>query len=126
MRFADLRISDDTIIGTRIEVAELFGKRIVVEKYKIKQSKFKRVNGGGKCMLMQVVFAKFNAVPDADGDYFVKDESGKPVGERHFTSTGSDVLIDQAQQAEAMMKNEGKPFYLDTTIQKIGKSYQFT
>lgn len=126
MRFADLQISDDTIIGQRIEIAELFGKRIVVEKLKVKQSKFKRDNGGGKCMLMQVVLAKFNPVPDADGDYFVKNEDGTPKGERRFTSTGSDVLIDQASQAQAMMTKENKPFYLDTTIQKIGKSYQFT
>lgn len=125
MRFSDLGIADETLIGNKIEFSALFGKRILIEKIKFRVSKYSR-GDNNTCMLMQVCFAQFNAIPDAQGDYFAKDESGSPIGERRFTSTGSAVLIDQAKKAEDFFRNNGKPFLLDTTIQKIGKSYQFT
>ena len=121
-----MSIADDTLIGNKIEFSQLFGKRILVEKVKFRISKYQRNNEAGSCMLMQVCFATFNAAPDKQGDYFVKNEDGTPQGERRFTSTGSAVLIDQAKQAIAEMERQGKPCVLDTTIHKIGKSYQFT
>ena len=126
MRFSELGINDNTLIGDRIELSALFGKRILIEKIKFIDSKFRKINEEGSCMLMQICFAQFNAVPDSAGDYFVKDENGSPVGERRFTSTGSTVLIDQAKQALKILDKQGKPFLLDVTIKKIGKSYQFT
>jgi hypothetical protein len=126
MRFSDLSISDETLIGNKIELSNLFGKRIVVEKIKFRVSKYRRNDEDGSCMLMQICIATFNNTPDKQGDYFVKNEDGSPKGERRFTSTGSAVLIDQAKKALAELNKQDKPFILDTTIQKIGKSYQFT
>lgn len=127
MRFADLGIADDQLIGNKIEFSQLFGKRIIIEKIKFRASKYQR-NGdsGDTCMLMQVCLVTFNPTPDSQGDYFVKNEDGTPRGERRFATTGSAVLIDQAKQVERALQQQNKPFLLDTTIQKIGKSFQFT
>lgn len=39
-RFGDLGIESGAIIGKGIEIEELFGKRILIEKTKISKSKF--------------------------------------------------------------------------------------
>lgn len=125
MRFSDLNISEEQIIGRKLELTSLFGRRILVERLKIRQSKYK--DSCGRCLMMQVCLCDFNTDPDDNGDYFVKDRYGEPEGERRFVSTGSDVLIRQAEKIMEMMEEHSiKKLRLDTTIQKVGKSYQFT
>lgn len=46
-RFGDLGIESGAIIGKGIEIEELFGKRILIEKTKISKSKFTGKNNSG-------------------------------------------------------------------------------
>lgn len=125
MRFSDLNISEEQILGRKLELTSLFGRRILVERLKIRQSKYK--DSCGRCLMMQVCLCEFNAEPDDNGDYFVKDRYGEPEGERRFVSTGSSVMIGQAEKVLKLNQEAGnKKLRLDTTIQKVGKSYQFT
>ena len=125
MRFSDLDISEEQILGRKMNIEALFGHRVIVERIKIRQSKYK--DPSERCLLMQVCLCDFNADPDDNGDYFVKDRYGEPEGERRFVSTGSSVMIGQAEKVLKLNQEAGnKKLRLDTTIQKVGKSYQFT
>lgn len=122
-RFSDLGITSDAIIGKGIDMDELFGRRIIIEKTLIKPSNFPGKNTSGLRMQMQVVLANFNDEPDSSGDYFDKNADGTPKGERRSCFTGSDNLIGAIQEAES----KGISIYpLDTTIVKVGKCFQFT
>lgn len=99
-RFGDLGIESGAIIGKGIEIEELFGKRILIEKTKISKSKFTGKNNSGLRLQMQVVLATFNETPDAHGDFYVKKSDGTPDGERRCCFTGSDILIEGVQAAE--------------------------
>lgn len=132
-RFGDLGIESGAIIGKGIEIEELFGKRILIEKTKISKSKFTGKNNSGMRLQMQVVLATFNDCADANGDFFVK----KPDGERRCCFTGSDILIEDIQEAEAKVsamntERAGKHeppielYPIDTTIVKVGKCFNFT
>lgn len=136
-RFSDLGVEADFVIGKGIEIEELFGQRILIEKTLIEPTKFPGKNSSGLRMQMQVVLATFNDDPDNDGDYFTKDASGKAIGERRSCFTGSDILISSIQKAEKGMmdanitlRQQGKPliniYPIDTTIEKIGKCFKFT
>lgn len=136
-RFGDLGIDSGAIIGKGIEIEELFGRRILVEKTRITNSKFTGKNSSGLRLQMQVVLATFNDVPDANGDYYVKQHDGSADGERRCCFTGSDILITGIQEAEAKIAamnveriENGMPtidlYPMDTTIVKIGKCFQFT
>lgn len=123
MRFSELGITSDVIIGKGIDMDELFGKRILIEKTLIKPSNFPGKNTSGLRMQMQVVLADFDDDPDSNGDYYKKNPDGTPRGERRSCFTGSDNLIAAIQEAEA----KGIDIYpLDTTIVKVGKCFQFT
>ena len=125
MRFSDLNISEEQIIGRKLEITAIFGRRVLIERLKIRDSKYH--DSCGRCLMMQVCLCEFNAEPDENGDYFKKDQYGEPEGERRFVSTGSDVLIRQAEKVKEMIEEQGiNKLRLDTTIQKVGKSYQFT
>lgn len=136
-RFGDLGIESGAIIGKGIEIEELFGKRILIEKTKISKSKFTGKNNSGLRLQMQVVLALFNETPDKDGDFYVKKPDGTPDGERRCCFTGSDILIEGVQAAEEKISsinaeraaNGEKPLELypiDTTIVKVGKCFNFT
>lgn len=136
-RFGDLGIESGAIIGKGIEIEELFGKRILIEKTKISKSKFTGKNNSGLRLQMQVVLASFNETPDKDGDFYVKKPDGTPDGERRCCFTGSDILIEGVQAAEEKISsinaeraaNGEKPLELypiDTTIVKVGKCFNFT
>ncbi|MCM1165205.1 MAG: hypothetical protein NC110_00325 [Ruminococcus sp.] len=136
-RFGDLGIESGAIIGKGIEIEELFGKRILIEKTKISKSKFTGKNNSGLRLQMQVVLASFNETPDEDGDFYVKKPDGTPDGERRCCFTGSDILIEGVQAAEEKISsinaeraaNGEKPLELypiDTTIVKVGKCFNFT
>lgn len=86
---------------------------------------------------MQVVLATFNDCADANGDFFVKKPDGTPDGERRCCFTGSDILIEDIQEAEAKVsamntERAGKHeppielYPIDTTIVKVGKCFNFT
>lgn len=123
MRFSELGITSDVIIGKGIDMDELFGKRILIEKTLIKPSNFPGKNTSGLRMQMQVVLASFDDEPDANGDFYKKNADGTPCGERRSCFTGSDNLIAAIQEAES----KGISIYpLDTTIVKVGKCFQFT
>lgn len=136
-RFCDLGVQPDVIIGKGIEIEELFGKRILIEKTIIQPTKYLGKNASGLRMQMQVVLATFNPTPDTSGDYYQKDENGVAIGERRSCFTGSDILISAIQKAESKMPEINKArqehgetllsiYPIDTTIVKIGKCFQFT
>ena len=136
-KFCDLGIEADVIVGKGIEIQDLFGKRILIEKTIIQPTKYPGKNTSGLRLQMQVVLATFNGQADKDGDYFTKNPDGTPMGERRSCFTGSDILIAAIQKAEAnlpqinqMRANKGEPplslYPMDTTIVKIGKCFQFT
>lgn len=136
-RFGDLGIESGAIIGKGIEIEELFGKRILIEKTKISKSKFTGKNNSGLRLQMQVVLASFNDCADSHGDFFVKKPDGTPDGERRCCFTGSDILIEGIQEAEAKISTinaeraeKGEPpielYPIDTTIVKVGKCFNFT
>ncbi len=136
-KFGDLGIESGAIIGKGIEIEELFGKRILIEKTKISKSKFTGKNNSGMRLQMQVVLATFNEKADENGDFYVKKPDGTPDGERRCCFTGSDILIEGIQEAEAKIptinaeraKNGQAPvelYPIDTTIVKVGKCFNFT
>lgn len=136
-KFSAMGVESETIIGKSIDIDELFGKRILVSKTIIQPTKFPGKNSSGLRMQMQIILAEFNAEPDENEDYFVKDENGLPVGERRSCFTGSDNLIGEVTQAENNLPEinkkreaEGKPpisvYPIDTTIVKNGKCFNFT
>ena len=134
-RFCDSNIETDAIIGKGIDLDDLFDKRIVVEKIKIKPTKFPGKNASGMRMQMQVIpDAKFNDEPDEEGDFFVKGENGLCIGTRRSVFTGSDNLMEELQKAQLDFKNwrtsrnlAPKDFIVfDTTITKVGKMFHFT
>lgn len=136
-RFGDLGIESGAIIGKGIEMEELFGKRILIEKTKISKSKFEGKNNSGLRLQMQVVFATFNENADDKGDFFVKKSDGTPDGERRCCFTGSDILIQGIQEAEEKIhtinderREQNLPplelYPIDTTIVKVGKCFNFT
>lgn len=131
-KFSELGVSTDVVVGKGIEIEDLFGQHILVEKTIIKPTNFPGKNSSGLRMQMQICFPKWNE----DGTYQV-DENGKPIGERRSCFTGSDVLIGAIQEALSKLpfineerKNKGLPsislYPMDTTIVKIGKCFQFT
>ncbi|MBD5425380.1 MAG: hypothetical protein HDR45_04175 [Bacteroides sp.] len=135
-RFGDLGIESGAIIGKGIEIEELFGKRILIEKTKISKSKFTGKNSSGLRLQMQVVLASFNDVADSNGDFYVKKPDGTPDGERRCCFTGSDILIQGIQDAEAKVAEMNgqramnappvELYPIDTTIVKVGKCFNFT
>lgn len=136
-KFCELGIETNIIVGKGIDIDELFDKRILIEKTVIAPTKYPGKNSSGLRMQMQVCLATFNDTPDAHGDYYVKDASGQPVGERRSCFTGSDLLISSIQKGETNIpaineqrRANGQPpialYPMDTTIVKIGKCFQFT
>jgi hypothetical protein len=131
-KFCELGVESDVVVGKSIDIDDLFGKRILIEKTIIQPTKFPGKNSSGLRMQMQVVLTNFND----NGDY-VKRDDGSPDGERRSCFTGSDVLIGAIQKAETNMpiinkKREVKGleplqlYPIDTTIVKVGKCFQFT
>lgn len=136
-KFCELGIESDVVIGKGIEIEELFGRRILIEKTIIQPTKYPGKNASGLRMQMQVVLATFNESPDKDGDYYTKNPDGTPVGERRSCFTGSDILISAIQKAESRLPEMNKErrdsnqpllsiYPIDTTIVKVGKCFQFT
>lgn len=136
-KFCELGVESDVVIGKGIEIEELFGRRILIEKTIIQPTKYPGKNASGLRMQMQVVLATFNDAADKDGDFYTKNPDGTPVGERRSCFTGSDILISAIQKAETNLPEINRkrsekglpPLYLypmDTTIVKVGKCFQFT
>ena len=136
-KFCELGIESDVVIGKGIEIEELFGRRILIEKTIIQPTKYPGKNASGLRMQMQVVLATFNESPDQHGDYYTKNPDGTPVGARGYCFTGSDILISAIQKAETNLpvinkkrSESGLPalslYPMDTTIVKVGKCFQFT
>lgn len=100
-KFCELGIESDVVIGKGIEIEDLFGRRILIEKTIIQPTKYPGKNASGLRMQMQVVLATFNESSDKDGDCYTKNPDGTPVGERRSCFTGSDILISAIQKAES-------------------------
>lgn len=126
MKFSDLGITTDVVVGKGIEMDELFGQHILIEKTIIKPTNFPGKNSSGLRMQMQVCFPTWE-----------KGEDGNPKGQRRSCFTGSDVLIGAIQEAEQRIpiinkdrESKGLPllnlYPMDTTIVKVGKCFQFT
>ena len=136
-KFCELGVEADVVVGKSIDMDDLFGRRILIEKTIIQPTKFPGKNASGLRMQMQVVLATFNDEPDKDGDYYSKDATGSPLGERRSCFTGSDILIGAIQKAETNLpiinqarvekgQEKLKLLPMDTTIVKVGKCFQFT
>lgn len=105
-KFSELGVESDVIIGKGIDMDELFGRRVLIEKTIIQPTNFPGKNTSGLRMQMQVVLATFFD----DGGYATQ-EDGTPSGERRSCFTGSDVLIGAIQRAEVVFPpliNRGK------------------
>lgn len=131
-KFSELVVESDVVVGKSIDMDELFGRHILIEKTIIQPTKFPGKNSSGLRMQMQVVLATFLE----DGSY-VKREDGTPDGERRSCFTGSDILIGAIQRAETNIPIINKQqqekgleslclYPMDTTIVKVGKCFQFT
>jgi len=131
-KFSELGVESDVVVGKSIDMDDLFGRRILIEKTIIQPTKFPGKNSSGLRMQMQVVLATFLE----NGDY-VKRADGSPDGERRSCFTGSDILIGAIQRAETNLpiinqsrKEKGleslQLYPMDTTIVKVGKCFQFT
>lgn len=99
-KFCELGVESDVVIGKGIDMEDLFGRRILIEKVIIQPTKFPGKNSSGLRMQMQVVLATFNEEADKDGDFYTKNPDGTPAGERRSCFTGSDILIGAIQKAE--------------------------
>lgn len=95
MKFSDLGVTTDVVVGKGIEMDELFGQHILIEKTIIKPTNFPGKNSSGLRMQMQVCFPTW--LPDGSWE---KGEDGNPKGQRRSCFTGSDVLIGAIQEAE--------------------------
>lgn len=56
MKFSDLGVTTDVVVGKGIEMDELFGQHILIEKTIIKPTNFPGKNSSGLRMQMQVCF----------------------------------------------------------------------
>lgn len=104
-KFCELGVESDVVIGKGIDIEDLFGRRILIEKVIIQPTKFPGKNSSGLRMQMQVVLATFNEEADKDGDFYTKNPDGTPAGERLPPI---------------------RLYPIDTTIVKVGKCFQFT
>lgn len=131
-KFSELGVESDVVVGKSIDMEDLFGRRILIEKTIIQPTKFPGKNSSGLRMQMQVVLATFLE----NGEY-VKRADGSPDGERRSCFTGSDILIGAIQKAETNLPIINKQrqdkglellhlYPMDTTIVKVGKCFQFT
>lgn len=131
-KFSELGVESDVVVGKSIDMEDLFGRRILIEKTIIQPTKFPGKNSSGLRMQMQVVLATFLE----NGEY-VKRTDGSPDGERRSCFTGSDILIGAIQKAETNLPIINKQrqekglellhlYPMDTTIVKVGKCFQFT
>jgi hypothetical protein len=131
-KFSELGVESDVVIGKGIDIDELFGRRILIEKTIIQPTNFPGKNSSGLRMQMQVCLATFLE----NGEY-VKQSDGTPQGERRSCFTGSDILIGAIQKAENNLPIINKQrqdkgleslqlYPMDTTIVKVGKCFQFT
>lgn len=131
-KFSELGVEADVVIGKGIDIDELFGRRILIEKTIIQPTNFPGKNSSGLRMQMQVCLANFSE----NGEYSTADD-GTPSGERRSCFTGSDILISAIQKAESNLprinqerissgKKQLELYPIDTTIVKVGKCFQFT
>ena len=131
-KFSELGVESDVVVGKSIDMEDLFGRRILIEKTIIQPTKFPGKNSSGLRMQMQVVLATFLE----NGEY-VKRADGSPDGEMRSCFTGSDILIGAIQKAETNLPIINKQrqdkglellhlYPMDTTIVKVGKCFQFT
>lgn len=132
-RFSDFGIQPTTIIGKSILIDDLIGRRIVIERVKIEQTKFENDKTRLHLrMQMQVVLAEFRETADEAGDFFVKDKNGIVDGQRRSCFTGSDNLIETVQTMQSRIPSINEQrlrdgleqidvFPLDCTIQRSGK-----
>lgn len=131
MKFSDLGVTTDVVVGKGIEMDELFGQHILIEK-QLSNRRISGENSSGLRMQMQVCFPTW--LPDGSWE---KGEDGNPKGQRRSCFTGSDVLIGAIQEAEQRIpiinkdrESKGLPllnlYPMDTTIVKVGKCFQFT
>ena len=81
-RFSELGIGADVVVGKSIDMEDLFGRRVLIEKTIIQPTKYPGKNASGLRMQMQVVLATFNEQADEDSDFYTKDANGSPIGER--------------------------------------------
>ena len=103
MKFSETGIAHECVLGKRIEITELIGRDVVIEKVIISNSKYSGKNKSGLRMQMQVGLT----------------DSKDPFS----CFTGSDVLINQMQKAIDAYKE--KLFPLETRIEKCGKCLIF-
>lgn len=84
-KFCELGVESDVVIGKGIDIEDLFGRRILIEKVIIQPTKFPGKNSSGLRMQMQVVLATFNEEADKDGDFYTKNPDGTRQSRQMFS-----------------------------------------
>lgn len=79
-KFCELGIESDVVIGKGIEIEDLFGRRILIEKTIIQPTKYPGKNASGLRMQMQVVLATFNESPTKTVIATQRTPTGHPLG----------------------------------------------
>lgn len=92
-KFCELGVESDVVIGKGIDIEDLFGRRILIEKVIIQPTKFPGKNSSGLRMQMQVVLATFNEEADKDGDFYTKNPDGTPPGKDGLVLPGLTYLL---------------------------------
>lgn len=92
-KFCELGVESDVVIGKGIDIEDLFGRRILIEKVIIQPTKFPGKNSSGLRMQMQVVLATFNEEADKDGDFYTKNPDGTPAGKDGLVLPGLTYLL---------------------------------
>lgn len=104
MKFSELKTIPATkaLTGDKVKMTDILGRPIVVTGYNVTKSK----RNDGECLKMQF--------------HYVDEDS------LHVVFTGSQILIEQIQQAAAEIKELGQEFKLETTVHSNTGYYTFT
>lgn len=94
-------VKNNALDGNKIKIDEVLDKPVIVTGFKISKSKYK-----GDCAKVQFHFENSN--------------------ENLVFFTGSKVIIDQLEQVEKALIEQGAEFSFKTTVRLIGKYYSLT
>lgn len=92
-KFCELGVESDVVIGKGIDMEDLFGRRILIEKVIIQPTKFPGKNSSGLRMQMQVVLAAFNEEADKDGAFIRRIPTARPPGKDGLVLPGRTYLL---------------------------------
>lgn len=84
MKFSDLGVTTDVVVGKGIEMDELFGQHILIEKTIIKPTNFPGKNSSGLRMQMQVCFPTWTGLGKKEKTEIRKGKDGLVLQDQTF------------------------------------------